>query len=127
MVALLLWASSASFGQAPAPAPYLDPDLSPERRAADLVSRMTLEEKVSQMQSTAPAIPRLGVPAYNWWNEALHGVAQGRATVFPQAIGLAATWDPDLMHRVADIISTEARAKYNDAQTRPAPSGPRHS
>jgi beta-glucosidase len=74
---------------------------------------MTLEEKVPQMQSTAPAIPRLGVPAYNWWNEALHGVAQGRATVFPQAIGLAATWDPDLMHRVADIISTEARAKYN--------------
>ena len=85
---------------------------------------MTLEEKVLQMQSTAPAIPRLGVPAYNWWNEALHGVAQGRATVFPQAIGLAATWDTDLMHRVADIISTEARAKYNDAQTRPAPSGP---
>jgi beta-glucosidase-like glycosyl hydrolase len=85
---------------------------------------MTLEEKVLQMQSTAPAIPRLGVPAYNWWNEALHGVAQGRATVFPQAIGLAATWDTDLMHRVADIISTEARAKYNDALTRPAPSGP---
>ena len=85
---------------------------------------MTLEEKVLQMQSTAPAIERLGVPAYNWWNEALHGVAQGRATVFPQAIGLAATWDTDLMHRVADIISTEARAKYNDAQTRPAPSGP---
>ncbi|MBN1569862.1 MAG: glycoside hydrolase family 3 C-terminal domain-containing protein [Acidobacteria bacterium] len=76
------------------------------------------------MQSTAPAIPRLGVPAYNWWNEALHGVAQGRATVFPQAIGLAATWDTDLMYRVADIISTEARAKYNDALTRPAPSGP---
>ena len=85
---------------------------------------MTLEEKVLQMQSTAPAIPRLGVAAYNWWNEALHGVAQGRATVFPQAIGLAATWDTDLMHRVADIISTEARAKYNDALTRPAPSGP---
>ncbi|MBN2321899.1 MAG: glycoside hydrolase family 3 C-terminal domain-containing protein [Acidobacteria bacterium] len=85
---------------------------------------MTLEEKVLQMQSTAPAIPRLGVPAYNWWNEALHGVAQGRATVFPQAIGLAATWDTDLMYRVADIISTEARAKYNDALTRPAPSGP---
>ena len=113
-----------SFGQQPDRAPYLDPNLPPERRAADLVSRMTLEEKVLQMQSTAPAIPRLGVPAYNWWNEALHGVAQGRATVFPQAIGLAATWDTDLMHRVADIISTEARAKYNDALTRPAPSGP---
>jgi beta-glucosidase len=122
---VMLWlGSSMSFGQPPANAPYLDPGLSPERRAADLVSRMTLEEKVLQMQSTAPAITRLGVPAYNWWNEALHGVAQGRATVFPQAIGLAATWDTELMHRVADIISTEARAKYNDALTRSAPSGP---
>jgi beta-glucosidase len=80
---------------------------------------MTLEEKVLQMQSTAPAIPRLRVPAYVWWNEALHGVVQGRATVFPQAIGLAATWDTSLMHRVADIISTEARAKYNDALVHP--------
>ena len=106
------------------PPSYLDRNLSPESRARDLVSRMTLEEKVPQMQSTAPAIPRLGVSAYNWWNEALHGVVQGRATVFPQAIGLAATFDTALMHRVADIISTEARAKYNDAQTRPAPSGP---
>jgi beta-glucosidase len=124
-VITLLWLiSPASFGQQRGNAPYLDPDLPPDRRAADLVSRMTLEEKVLQMQSTAPAIPRLGVPAYNWWNEALHGVAQGRATVFPQAIGLAATWDTDLVHRVADIISTEARAKYNDALTRPAPSGP---
>jgi beta-glucosidase len=123
-IALLCLTGSASFGQQPGSAPYLDPGLSPDRRAADLVSRMTLEEKVLQMQSTAPAIPRLGVPAYNWWNEALHGVAQGRATVFPQAIGLAATWDVDLMYRVADIISTEARAKYNDALTRPAPSGP---
>ncbi len=123
--ALLCLTSAASFGQQPANAPYLDPSLPSERRAADLVSRMTLEEKVLQMQSTAPAIPRLGVPAYNWWNEALHGVAQGRATVFPQAIGLAATWDTDLMHRVADIISTEARAKYNDAAdaSRPFRSG----
>jgi beta-glucosidase len=124
-VIVALWlGSSTSFGQQRTNAPYLDPNSSPERRAADLVSRMTLEEKVLQMQSTAPAIPRLGVPAYNWWNEALHGVAQGRATVFPQAIGLAATWDTELMHRVADIISTEARAKYNDALTRPASSGP---
>jgi len=123
-IALLGLTASVSFGQPPDRAPYLDPSLPAERRAADLVSRLTLEEKVLQMQSTAPAIPRLGVAAYNWWNEALHGVAQGRATVFPQAIGLAATWDTDLMHRVADIISTEARAKYNDASTRPAPSGP---
>jgi beta-glucosidase len=77
---------------------------------------MTLEEKVSQMQDVAAAVPRLGIPAYNWWNEGLHGVARsGIATVFPQAIGLAATWDTDLIHRVADVISTEARAKYNDA------------
>jgi len=91
VIALLWLISSASFGQQQSNAPYLDPNLSPERRAADLVSRMTLEEKVLQMQSTAPAIQRLDVSAYNWWNEALHGVAQGRATVFPQAIGLAAT------------------------------------
>jgi beta-glucosidase len=124
-VITLVWlTASALFGQQPANAPYMDPNLPSERRAEDLISHMTLEEKVLQMQSTAPAIPRLGVPAYNWWNEALHGVAQGRATVFPQAIGLAATWDTDLMYRVAEIISTEARAKYNDALTRPAPSGP---
>jgi beta-glucosidase len=97
--------------------PYLNPDLGPEERAADLVSRLTLEEKASQMQHTAAAIPRLGIPDYNWWGEALHGVARaGLATVFPQAIGLAASWDVELMGRVADAISTEARAKYNDAQ-----------
>jgi beta-glucosidase len=97
-------------------APYLDPSLPIEQRVNDLVSRMTLQEKASQMQDVAPAIPRLGVPAYNWWNEGLHGVARaGNATVFPQAIGLAATWDTGLIHRIADVISTEARAKYNDA------------
>jgi beta-glucosidase len=96
--------------------PYKNPDLSPEERAADLVSQMSLEEKALQMQNQAPAIPRLGVPEYDWWNEALHGVARaGRATVFPQAIGLAATWDTALMGRITDIISTEARAKYNEA------------
>src|SRR5438045_3852722 len=119
--AFLALASSTALGQSQAGAPYLDPDLSPERRDADLVSRLTLEEKVLQMQSTAPAIPRLGVAAYDWWNEALHGVAQGRATVFPQAIGLAATWDTGLMHSVADTISTEARAKYNAALGGPPP------
>src|SRR5512143_2045108 len=123
-IALVWMASAPSFAQQPTTPLYLDPSQPPERRAADLVSRLTLEEKVLQMQSSAPAVPRLSVPAYNWWNEALHGVAQGRATVFPQAIGLAATWDAELMHRVADVISTEARAKYNDALTRPAPSGP---
>jgi beta-glucosidase len=95
---------------------YRNPELPAEKRAADLVAQMTLEEKVLQMQNSAPAIERLGIPAYNWWNEALHGVARGgQATVFPQAIGLAAMWDTDLMHRIADTISTEARAKYNQA------------
>jgi len=118
-VALLCFARVASSAQPPDNAPYLDPNLSPQRRAADLVSRLTLEEKALQMQSTAPAIPRLNIPAYNWWNEALHGVAVGRATVFPQAVGLGATFDTELMHRVADAISTEARAKYNDALLHP--------
>ena len=108
-------ASNAAAAAAPRP-PYLDPSLPVEQRVNDLVSRMTLEEKASQMQDVARAIPRLGIPAYNWWNEGLHGVARsGHATVFPQAIGLAATWDTDLIHRMADVISTEARAKYNDA------------
>src|SRR6516164_2427764 len=108
----LLWAQSTQDSPA-----FRNPDLSPEERSADLVSRLTLREKVLQMQNAAPAIPRLGIPAYDWWNEALHGVARaGRATVFPQAIGLAATWDTPLMRRIADTISTEARAKYNEAQ-----------
>jgi len=94
---------------------YLNPDLPVETRVDNLVSRMTLAEKVSQMVNHAAAIPRLEVPAYDWWNECLHGVANaGIATVFPQAIGLAATWDTDLMFRVADVISTEARAKHHD-------------
>ncbi len=115
-ILFLLIFGAAGFAQAPAVEPYKDPNLSAEKRAADLVSRMTLEEKVLQMQNSAPAIPRLDIPAYDWWNEALHGVARaGEATVFPQAIGLAATWDADLMHRAADVISTEARAKYNEA------------
>jgi len=94
---------------------YQNPDLPFERRVADLVSRMTLEEKASQMQDVAPAIPRLGIPAYNWWNEALHGVARsGLATSFPQAIGLAATWDDSLIFRMATVVSDEARAKHHE-------------
>jgi len=95
--------------------PYLDMSLPVGQRVDDLVSRMTLEEKVSQMVNSAPAIDRLGVPEYDWWNECLHGVARaGKATVFPQAIGLAASWDTGLMNRIAVAISDEARAKHHD-------------
>jgi len=96
-------------------APFRNPALPVEERVKDLVSRMTLEEKVSQMVHTAAAISRLGVPEYNWWSEGLHGAArEGYATVFPQAIGLAATFDPDLLHKEADVIATEFRAKYSE-------------
>ena len=99
--------------QATPEAAYKNPDLPVAQRVDDLISRMTLEEKVSQLGHTADAVPRLGIPEYNWWNEGLHGVARaGNATVFPQAIGLAATFDEPLMHSVADVISTEFRAKY---------------
>lgn len=95
--------------------PYKDHNLSIEERVDNLVSRMTLEEKVSQLVNDAAAIERLDVPKYNWWNECLHGVARaGLATVFPQAIGLAGTWDSDLMFRVATVISDEARAKHHE-------------
>jgi beta-glucosidase len=98
---------------------YQDLNRTFEARAADLVSRMTLEEKVAQLQNDAPAIPRLGVPAYEWWNEALHGVARaGAATVFPQAIGLAATFDVPLMTQVATAISDEGRAKHHEFASR---------
>lgn len=93
---------------------YLDKTLSFEERAKDLVSRMTLDEKASQLTYHSAAVERLGIPAYNWWNEALHGVARaGTATVFPQAIGLAAMFDREQMHKVGEVISTEGRAKYN--------------
>lgn len=88
-----------------------------QERAKELVAQMTLEEKVSQMVHGAAAVDRLGIKAYNWWNEALHGVARaGTATVFPQAIGLAATFDEDLAEEVADAVSTEGRAKFNMQQ-----------
>src|SRR5690606_12087451 len=94
---------------------YLDESLPFRERAKDLVSRMTLKEKVSQMVHRAAAVERLGVPRYTWWNEALHGVARaGVATSFPQAIGLAATFDEELVRRIADVIATEGRAKFNE-------------
>jgi beta-glucosidase len=95
--------------------PWFDPDHPIAARVAALVREMTLDEKIAQMMDQAPAIDRLGVPAYGWWNEALHGVARaGVATVFPQAIALAATFDVPLMQRVATIISDEARAKHHE-------------
>ncbi len=103
-------------GQSSRPLPYLDPSLPKEERAADLVSRMTLDEKVSQTMNSSAAIPRLNVPAYDWWNEGLHGVARsGYSTMFPQAIGMAATWDAPLFKELATVISDEARAKNNEA------------
>jgi beta-glucosidase len=101
--------------------PYRDPSLSFEKRAADLVSRLTLEEKVAQMLNNTPAIERLGIPAYDWWNECLHGVARTpeyKVTVFPQALGMAAGWDVDAMHAMADYTATEGRAVYNTASAK---------
>lgn len=94
--------------------PFRNAQLPMESRIKDLVGRLTLEEKISLLGYQAKAIPRLGIPAYNWWNEALHGVARaGLATVFPQAIGMSATFNDSLMREVGNVISTEARAKYN--------------
>jgi len=99
--------------------PYLDTSLSIPERVQDLLSRMTLEEKISQMRNSAEAVPRLNIPAYDFWSEGLHGVARnGRATVFPQAIGMAATWDTDLIQRVASAIGDEGRAKYHETLRR---------
>ena len=98
---------------------YLDTHLPFPERVQDLLSRLTLDEKVSMMSHPAHGIPRLNIPAYNYWSEALHGVARnGRATVFPQAIAMAATWDKDLIHKVATAISDEGRAKYHAALKR---------
>ncbi len=109
---VLLFSFSGVKGQYP----FQDTALPVEQRVGDLISRLTLKEKVSLMLYNSPAVERLGIPPYNWWNEALHGVARaGKATVFPQAIGMAATFDDSLIYEVADAISDEARAKHNAA------------
>jgi len=113
ILALLTVTSAAQITNGPA---YLDPSKPIEVRVDDLIGRMTLEEKASQLVNQARAIPRLQVPAYDWWSEALHGVANaGTATVFPEPIGLAATFDDPLIHQMAIVIGTEARAKHNQA------------
>jgi beta-glucosidase len=114
VLAVLSFAVGAAYAQQSFP--FQNPDLPVEKRVDDLVSRMTLEEKTSQMMNGSDAIPRLGIPKYDWWSEGLHGIARsGYATVFPQAVGMAATWDAPLMGEIATTISTEARAKYNQA------------
>jgi beta-glucosidase len=112
---LPLFLGLGTFATAAAPAPaYLDPAQPQPARIDDLVARMTLEEKASMMANTTPGVPRLGIPRYNWWSEALHGVANaGYATVFPQAIGLAAMWDEPFHHEIAQTIGVEGRAKFN--------------
>lgn len=116
LVAALFSLSRVAPAQGAKPLPYQNPSLPVQQRVDDLVSRMTLEEKVTQTINTSLAVPRLGVPAFDWWNEGLHGIARsGYATMFPQAIGMAATWDVPLIGRIGTAISTEARAKNNDA------------
>ena len=116
LAALVFAVSAAARAQAPQE-PWLDPKLPAAERAHALVGKMTLDEKAAQLEDWATAIPRLGIPDYQTWNEALHGVARaGYATVFPQAIGMAATWDPNIVHGMGNAISAEARAKYNQAQ-----------
>src|ERR1035438_3646658 len=110
-----LFRSATRIPEISEPPIWLDPSQPLPARANDLIRRMSLAEKVAQLQNGAPAIPRLGLPAYNYWSEALHGVANnGDATVFPQAIGAAATWDPALLQQESTVIGIEGRAKFND-------------
>jgi beta-glucosidase len=115
-IAVLVLVAAHALAQSAGTPAYLDPSQPINVRVDDLISRMTLEEKASQLVNQARAIPRLHVPAYDWWSEALHGVANaGTATVFPEPIGLAATFDDPLIHQMAIVIGTEARAKHNQA------------
>jgi beta-glucosidase len=107
---------AAAQQQGAASLPFMNPSLPLEQRVDDLVSRLTMEEKAAQMINTAAAIPRLQIPAYNWWNEALHGLVSGNVTVFPQVIGLGATFNSPLIKQMSTVISTEARARYNQSR-----------
>lgn len=111
---LAILAVTMSFAQT---TPYQNPDLDPQTRAEDLLKRLTLEQKVALMNYNSPEIPELGIRKYNWWNEALHGTARnGLATVFPQAVGMAASWNDELLQEVYDVASTEQRIKFNMAR-----------
>ncbi len=118
IMCLILLIGNTAFAQKPV-LPYLNPDLPMDQRVDDLIGRMTLEEKASQMVDAASDLPQLNVPKYGWWSEALHGVARaGKATIFPQAIGMAATFDSELIFEVSSAISDEGRAMYNAAVKR---------
>jgi beta-glucosidase len=115
LINLLLLAALPLLSVAQTKYPFQNTSLSTQERVESLLSEMTLQEKIDQMRYQAPAIERLGIPAYNWWNESLHGVARaGYATVFPQSISIAGSWDADLVHQVATVISDEARAKHHE-------------
>src|SRR5882672_2001483 len=116
VILFIALATGAQTAQPSNPPLYLDPSQPIDVRVNDLVSRMTLEEKASQLVNQSRAISRLQVPEYDWWSEALHGVARaGTATVFPEPIGLAATFDDSLIHEMAVVVGTEARAKHDQA------------
>jgi beta-glucosidase len=122
LAACIAFTTRAALTQDTSSLPYLNPKLSPEERAKDPVHRMTLEEKASQLVNEAQAIPRLNVPAYNWWSEALHGVIDQGVTEFPEPIGLAATFDVPAVHTMATDIGIEGRIKHVQdvhAETRP--------
>ena len=104
--------ASTSFAQDTSGLPYMNPKLSPEERASDLVHRMTLEEKASQLVNQARAVPRLNIPSYDWWSEALHGVISDGVTEFPEPIGLAASFDVPRIHEMATAIGVEGRIKH---------------
>src|SRR6202171_3733839 len=112
LLAIILAVVCALYAQDAAQPAYLNRTLPPEQRAADLVWRMTVEEKVSQLVNQSRAVPRLNVPDYDWWSESLHGVARNGTTEFPGPVGLAATFDTDAIHRMAIVIGTEGRASY---------------
>src|SRR5271165_6270703 len=113
LISVFVWlAVSGLYAQNAEQPAYLNQAFPPQQRAADLVHRMTVEEKVTQLVNQSRAVPRLNIPDYDWWSEALHGVARDGTTEFPEPVGLAATFDSDAIHRMAIVIGTEARASY---------------